>query len=143
MKTDCAGWDKNAHTCTILTEVLCIRRSCPFYKTKEQADAEREKAQKRLSRVAVGNVDNMPDTIAASLSAAGEKPTLAFHSENMKKKKRDRTDYNKEHQAEMIKQGLCPRCGKKNDRPGKFRCTSCAEKEKAYRKARAAILWET
>jgi len=142
VKTDCVGWDKDARCCTMLSELLCARKKCPFYKTKEQAEADREKAQKRLSKVAVGNVENMPETISASLSAAGEKPTLAFHSEKMKKK-RDRQDYQKDRKAEMIKNGLCPVCGKKTDRPGKYRCSVCFEREKAYRKARAAILWET
>ncbi len=43
IKTDCFGYNKAAKKCTIMTETICRKSNCTFYKTREQAkkDADR------------------------------------------------------------------------------------------------------
>ena len=47
-KTDCFGY--KAGRCTVLTELFCTKEKCAFYKTKEQYDSDREKAEKNIGR---------------------------------------------------------------------------------------------
>lgn len=46
MKTDCFACKNNK--CTILIENVCKVRECSFFKTKEEYDAARKKAEERL-----------------------------------------------------------------------------------------------
>lgn len=43
MKTDCAGYQDtpNGVGCSMLVSMLCRHGDCPFYKTPEQAEADR------------------------------------------------------------------------------------------------------
>lgn len=45
-KTDCFGYKSG--NCTVLTELFCKKGKCPFCKTKEQYDSDREKAEKKF-----------------------------------------------------------------------------------------------
>ena len=47
-KRDCFGY--KAGRCTVLTELFCTKENCAFYKTKEQYDKDREKAEKNIGR---------------------------------------------------------------------------------------------
>ena len=37
-KTDCFGYDKEKGDCKVMTELLCARKKCSFYKPKERSD---------------------------------------------------------------------------------------------------------
>ena len=37
-KTDCFGYDKEKKDCKVMTELLCARKKCSFYKPKERSD---------------------------------------------------------------------------------------------------------
>ena len=43
VKTDCFGFDKRFCSCKIMTEPICKKRRCSFYKTMEQFKADIEK----------------------------------------------------------------------------------------------------
>ena len=44
MKKDCFGYRMGK--CKVLTECVCEKRQCSFYKTKEQFEEDRERAEK-------------------------------------------------------------------------------------------------
>ena len=46
IKTDCFGYDKRYCQCKIMTENICAKRNCTFYKTTEQYKADMEKYSK-------------------------------------------------------------------------------------------------
>lgn len=128
VKWDCDGLEKGG--CKILMETLCVTRGqCPFYKTKEQAKRDREKAQKRIDAIERGEIIS-PGLNAKPREATKEKP------------KRERGEYMAQRLEKMKAEGKCPYCGKKNDRPGKTRCSACSAREMALRKARAYFLGE-
>lgn len=43
MKTDCFAFMKKCNKCSVMTETVCKKRECSFYKTKEQYETERKK----------------------------------------------------------------------------------------------------
>lgn len=45
MNKDCFGY--KYHSCTVLTEMLCKKGDCPFYKTKEQFNNDAERAREK------------------------------------------------------------------------------------------------
>lgn len=47
-KKDCFGYRMGK--CKVLAELVCEKRNCSFYKTKEQFEREREEAERRLRR---------------------------------------------------------------------------------------------
>lgn len=36
IQKDCFGWNEKNNNCSVLREVVCKKRKCSFYKTKEQ-----------------------------------------------------------------------------------------------------------
>lgn len=46
IENDCFAYD--AGECSVLCEMLCSYRNCPFYKTDEQLKEERRKAKNRI-----------------------------------------------------------------------------------------------
>ena len=44
IKTDCFGYRSN-HVCGALSEMLCARKECPFYKTAEKFAEDAKKAK--------------------------------------------------------------------------------------------------
>ena len=38
-KTDCFGYDTDKCECKVMTELLCARKKCSFYKPKEGCDS--------------------------------------------------------------------------------------------------------
>ena len=46
MKTDCFGYDKLSGKCKIMSEEICKKRNCTFYKTSEQYRKDAEKYAK-------------------------------------------------------------------------------------------------
>ncbi|HWJ04016.1 MAG TPA: hypothetical protein VNU93_10065, partial [Verrucomicrobiae bacterium] len=50
----------------------------------------------------------------------------------MKTKSSDAAQMMKAMRARRRAEGLCPYCGEKNDRPGKYYCSSCAEQFNEY-----------
>lgn len=47
LKPDCFGY--RLGRCMILTEMVCLERNCPFYKTVEQDKDDREKYRPKLN----------------------------------------------------------------------------------------------
>ena len=43
VKTDCFAYMSKCKQCSVLTELVCRKRKCTFYKTREQFDADRLK----------------------------------------------------------------------------------------------------
>lgn len=43
MKTDCFAYQQKCKGCSVLTEPICKKRECSFYKTREQYDSDRKK----------------------------------------------------------------------------------------------------
>ena len=41
MNKDCFGY--KAGKCTVLSEMVCVKKECSFYKTKDQYNSDREK----------------------------------------------------------------------------------------------------
>lgn len=37
-KTDCFGYNKEKGDCKVMTELLCARKKCSFYKPRERSD---------------------------------------------------------------------------------------------------------
>lgn len=48
-KKDCFGYKMGK--CTVLTDLVCSQGKCSFYKTREQYNRDREKAEKRNKEV--------------------------------------------------------------------------------------------
>lgn len=134
IKRDCFAWHNDG--CIALSEILCNRRKCPFYKTNEQAESERKKCEQRLSKVAAGNADKLPPTIAGALASVGERPKQSYTY----KRERDRGSYMSDRIARLKAEGKCPVCGLTTDRPGKWYCSACWERKKALEKARSEII---
>ena len=136
IKQDCFAWHEGG--CTALTACLCVKqKNCPFYKTKTQVEAERKKCEARLKKIfGVANTEDMPASVSASLASMGERPKPAYNY------KRDRANYQSERIAKLRAEGKCSVCGNDNDRPGMFRCSACAERQKALRIAKETILGE-
>lgn len=38
VKTDCFGYDTDKKECIVMTELLCLRKKCSFYKQREAAE---------------------------------------------------------------------------------------------------------
>lgn len=45
-KKDCFSYNAKCGRCTVLTETVCKKRECTFYKTQEQYDNDRKKYEK-------------------------------------------------------------------------------------------------
>lgn len=43
VKTDCFGYDKDKKDCIVMTELLCLRKKCSFYKPREAAEGSSQK----------------------------------------------------------------------------------------------------
>jgi hypothetical protein len=39
IKTDCFVYEKDKRDCKVMTELLCARKKCSFYKPKERSDS--------------------------------------------------------------------------------------------------------
>lgn len=111
IKTDCAAWDKERKSCRALTELLCDKRpKCPFYKTKEQVDAENEK-----------NADRREAVVTEKEREEHEKDA----------------SYARAWRAKRVKDGVCIRCGRPTDRPGLTLCSACAKIKKQKEREQA------
>lgn len=125
IKTDCAAWDAKGHGCKALKELVCCAGKCPFYKTAAQVEADSLIARQRLRRATGVNLD--PPVKAATAPKETKRPYAKGKSEEEKKKAR--IAYFKARRARRIAEGICPVCGKKNDRAGKTLCSACAERQ--------------
>lgn len=38
VRTDCFGYDTEKKDCTVMKELLCLRKKCSFYKPRETAE---------------------------------------------------------------------------------------------------------
>ena len=38
VQIDCFGYDKDKRDCKVMTELLCARKKCSFYKPRERSD---------------------------------------------------------------------------------------------------------
>ena len=43
IKTDCFAFMQKCKKCSVLTDTVCKKRECTFYKTQEQYDSDRKK----------------------------------------------------------------------------------------------------
>lgn len=52
IKTDCFAYEQKGYigNCKALKDLYCAKGKCAFYKTKEQYNKDREKAEQRLRR---------------------------------------------------------------------------------------------
>lgn len=46
VKKDCFGYHCAAKKCTVLTETICAKRKCSFYKTQKQYDEDKQKYER-------------------------------------------------------------------------------------------------
>ena len=46
IKVDCFGYNLKAGKCAIMTETICKKRECSFYKTQEQYQEDKKKYEK-------------------------------------------------------------------------------------------------
>lgn len=51
----CVMFDESKKKCTGLKELYCLSGSCSFFKTKEQAKADKLYREKRLEKIREGN----------------------------------------------------------------------------------------
>ena len=45
VKTDCFAYQERCKQCRVLSELVCKKRECTFYKTQEQYDSDRKIAE--------------------------------------------------------------------------------------------------
>ena len=47
MKTNCFAYNKAAKKCTVLTETVCKKKECSFYKTVQRYEEDKKKYERR------------------------------------------------------------------------------------------------
>lgn len=124
VKHDCALWDERHKGCKGLTELVCAKGECKFYKTAEQVRAEEERRKERLEKECGVDPNDTIKVAVADYGRSGE----TKYGDAAREKSRKRYE-------RLIADGRCVNCGKPNTFGGAL-CEACRKIRKEQKTAR-------